>query len=634
MSLSSFGWRKKLITSALLCLFIPSLLTLLITGLNTRNELKEKAVVKAEQSLEVADLYVSNLVTDMLKASNTLQYDSEMMTAMRTAWSSYRKSEDGKLDFFTYKPVAEKLDQLTFFGGKTYVTILLPGGLIFTNYSTYRNDLAYMYKEPWVDSMAAEPVNTTYWLGTQPNYVHADAAGNPNVVTIIRSFQLFANTGKAYIVLSKPEEQFHEIFSKYAADQKIMLINGEGRIISHPEASAIGGTIEASLHLDQQSEASSAAALRDYIRVEHALSYAGWRIVSLTPYKVAAGNINGFLNDLIILQVLFFLLFSAVLFYLLRQLTRPIVQLAKIAERVDAGNLDARSRFGGQDEVGRLGASFDRMLDRIKEMIHQIKREQDRKRMAELELLQAQINPHFLFNTLNSIRLRVLMKGEKDIAEIVGSLSTLLRMTINRNNEFITLYEEVATVKEYMRLMNFRHVEKVELTSNLASDTLLAMLPRFTLQPLIENAYMHGLRQKEGHIDVQSWKQGHLLFISIQDDGIGMTAEEQEALLGRLAEQVGLSEQSEQRERQGQPQLLRQEGNDRLHTSSEPRNAERSPVSGIGLKNVHERLRMIYGDVYQMQIESSQGGGLKLVLRIPISMGQEAMEDEYRSAGR
>ncbi|MFF2480032.1 histidine kinase [Paenibacillus sp. NPDC058071] len=616
MGLSSMSWRKKLITTALLCLFIPSMLTLLITGLNTRAELKEKAVAKAEQSLEVADLYVSNLVSDMLKASNTVQYDSEMMTAMRTAWSGFRKSPEGKLDFFAYKPVAEKLDQLPFFGGKTYVTILLPGGLYFTNYSTYRNDLKYMYSELWVDQMEKEPLNTTLWLGTQPNYVKADAADHPKVVTVVRSFQLFANTGKAYIVLSKPEEQFHEIFGKYASDQTMLLLDEKGTIISHTDPRAIGGSLISSLELapaEGKGEAFSAN-LSDYIRVEHPLSIGSWSIVSLTPYKEAAGNINGFLNDLIMLQVLFFVLFSVVLFYLLRQLTLPIVQLAKIAERVDAGNLDARSKFRGADEIGRLGLSFDRMLDRIKEMIHQIKREQDRKRMAELELLQAQINPHFLFNTLNSIRLRVLMKGEKEIAEIVGSLSTLLRMTINRNNEFISLYEEVGTVKEYMRLMNFRHVENIRFTTNLASDTLLAAVPRFTLQPLIENAYIHGLRHKEGSIEVHSWKQGHLLLISIQDDGIGMNEEQKVAVMERL--------------------------NDRTEEAEAPAEAagggtgERDQVSGIGLKNVHERLRMIYGDAYGIEIDAAYTAGLKLLLRLPITLRQEEEEDAYRIAGR
>jgi two-component system sensor histidine kinase YesM len=595
MRMSSFSWRQKLITTSLLCLFIPSVITLALTGLYTKNELANKASVKSEQSLEVADLYVSNIVRDMINAFNDIQYDSELITELRVAWNSYEKNGDRKVDFFSYKPVAEKLDQLTFFGGQTYVTILLPDGLYFSNYSTYQNDLAFMYMEPWLTRMAGDPVNTTNWIGVQNNYVHSDANRYPLVITIVRSFQLYANAPNAYIILSKPEEQFHEIFSKYAADQTMMLLDAKGTILSQSDASLIGKTVPASFLSPGKTERSRWNG-QDYISVNHPLSFAGWSMLSLTPYREVTGKISNFINDLFLFQVLFFVVFSMVLFYLLRQLTKPIMQLAKTAERVETGNLDVRSQVTGQDEIGRLGLSFDRMLDRIKEMIRQIEWEQDRKRMAELELLQAQINPHFLFNTLNSIRLQVMMKGEKEIAEIIGSLSTLLRMTINRNNEFLTLYEEVSTVEQYMKLMNFRHHENVQFTTNLASDTLLATIPRFTLQPLIENAYLHGLRQKHGHIAVCSWKQGHMLYISVQDDGVGMSEEELSAVKSMLAE-TGMR--------------------------GEPFGGASSRISGIGLKNVNERLRMIYGDAYELELESAPGKGMKLTLRLPISFREE-----------
>jgi two-component system sensor histidine kinase YesM len=595
----SFSWRQKLITTSLLCLFIPSVITLALTGLYTKNELTNKASVKSEQSLEVADLYISNIVRDMLNAFNLLQYDSEFMTSVKVAGNSYDKNGGIQADFFAYKPVAEKLDELTFFGGQTYVTILLPNGLYFSNYSTYQNDLSFMYKEQWLIRMTKDPVNTTNWIGAQNNYVHSDAKRFQKLITVVRSFRLYANAQNAYIIISKPEGQFHEIFSKYAEDQTMMLLDHQGTVLSQSDVNLIGYQVPASLF----SPATPGRKIwngKDYIAVNHPLSFAGWSLQCLTPYGEVTGKISNFLNDFIVFQAFFFIVFSLVLFYLLRQLTKPIVKLVKTAIRVELGNLDERSLVAGQDEIGRLGYSFDRMLDRIKEMIQQIKWEQERKRMAELEALQAQINPHFLFNTLNSIRLQARMKGETEIADIIGSLSTLLRMTINRNNEFLTLYEEAGIIEQYMKLMNFRHLENVQLSTNLASDTLLAMIPRFTLQPLIENAYLHGLKQKHGNISVSSRRQGHLLHITVQDDGIGMTEEELSAVTSMLKET----------DRRG-----------------EPMNEMSSRMNGIGLRNVNERLRMIYGDSYDMELESSPNLGLKLTLRLPIIFHKEGEED-------
>ncbi|MGG1555559.1 cache domain-containing sensor histidine kinase [Paenibacillus ferrarius] len=598
MNRPSFSWRQKLITISLLCLVIPSIMTLALTGLYTKNELTTKASVKAEQSLEVADLYISNIVRDMLNAFNMLQYDSEFITNLRLASNSYDNSKGNQVDFFAYKPVAEKLEQLTFFGGKTYVTIVLPNGLYFSNYSTYQNDLSSLYKESWLQQMAGDPVNTTNWIGVQNNYVRSDSERFPQLITVVRTIRLYANASNAYIIISKPEQQIHEIFSKYAEDQTMMLLDGTGTIVSHANVHMIGTKVPSAMLTTGLTE-KMAWNGGEYIAYNHPLSFAEWSLQSLTPYWVVTGNIGNFLNDIFVFQALFFVLFSFVLLYLLRQLTKPIVQLVKTAARVELGNLDQRSLVTGQDEIGRLGSSFDRMLDKIEDMIRQIEWEQGRKRMAELEALQAQINPHFLFNTLNSIRLQVRMKGEVEIAEIISSLSTVLRMTINRNNEYITLHEESNTIQQYMKLMNFRHLENVELSISLASDTLLAMIPRFTLQPLIENAYLHGLKQKHGHIYLSSWKQGHILYVRVEDNGIGMTGEQLAHVTSMLTET-------------GQP------GDDKRERSSR--------INGIGLRNVHERLRIIYGDVYHMEIESSPGQGVRLTLRLPITFHKEANE--------
>ncbi|MDB5083572.1 MAG: hypothetical protein JWN30_458, partial [Bacilli bacterium] len=533
MRFPSISWRKKLITTSILCLVLPSILSLFMTGYYTRNQLQKQAVARAEGTLQVSDLYTTSIVQEMITMFNSLQYDSETMNTLKAAWNTYESDKSTRVDFFTYKQIASKLDQLTANSKQSYITILLPDGLYFTNYSTYNSDVTLFYKEPWLVNPVSDPINFTIWLGNQPNYVKEDKDQYPNLITMVRTFQLYPNSPTAYLIVSKPEEQFHQVLNQFASDQLVMLLGADGKVLAGSDNS----WIDRSLHIPAATSSDNVVALENgqyYVAVNHPLPYGNWRLVSLTPYSASIGKVGDVFNYIFVLQLLFFLAFGFVLYYLLRQFTKPIIRLTKVASEVEQGNLQNRSGVQGPDEIGKLGLSFDRMLDRLKEMIWQIRVEQTQKRKAELELLQAQINPHFLFNTLNSIRLRALMNGENEIGEVIGSLSTLLRMTINRNNEFVTLHEEVSTVEQYIKLLNFRHQEGIQLETNLASDTLLEQIPRFTLQPLIENAHVHGLLQRSGKISLSSWKKDADIYLCIEDDGVGVSGEKLQEILQEL----------------------------------------------------------------------------------------------------
>ncbi|GAA0136480.1 hypothetical protein YSY43_33210 [Paenibacillus sp. YSY-4.3] len=593
MNRIKISWRHKLIYTSLLCLMLPSIISLALTGIHTKDEFKRKAILNAEQSLEVSDLYIANIVSDMISVTNSIQYSSEIITQLRSAWMQYNEEGYNSIDLSTFRKITENLGDFTYIRDKTYLTILMPNGLYFTNYPTHNIDFSTIYHANWLQKMADDPINTTRFIAPQPNYVVSEAGKHPNVITVARTFQLYAHSPNSYIIISKPEEQFHQILSKYASDQTILLKDSAGKIISHTDLEQLGRPAPEAHSAGGQAVVNWNGT--EYLSVDHPLAYAGWSLQSLIDSRKVTGNIGSFINYLFLLQMLFVIIFSIVMYYLLRQFTYPIIRLARTSGRVQGGDLNVRSKVEGTDEIGQLGVSFDRMLDRIEEMVRQIEWEQNRKRIAELELLQAQINPHFLFNILNSIRLQVMMKGEGEIAKIIESLSTLLRMTINRNNEFIPLHEEVATVEHYMKLMNYRHMDKVELKISLASNTLLETIPRFTLQPLIENAYIHGLEQKSGEISISSWKTETKLFICVQDNGKGMTEEQLEAVMNLFQSKGKI------------------EGETRVNQH----------ISGIGLRNVHERIKMIYGTACSMELQSLSGEGVKITLTLPFTENKE-----------
>lgn len=229
------------------------------------------------------------------------------------------------------------------------------------------------------------------------------------------------------------------------------------------------------------------------------------------------------------------------------------------------------------------------MLDRINEMIEEIKDTQERKRKAELAMLQAQINPHFLFNVLNSIRMKVLVKGDKDSADIISSLSKLLRMTIDKNKETITFREEVQIILDYINIMNMRQKEKINVEISVNDAAYAERFPRFILQPIIENSIIHGLNQGAGTIILKSELTENQLVIMIEDNGQGMDMETLGQLRSRLIQSNGIEQGGH--------------GNNK-------------GFSSLGLSNVYERMYITFGKSFQMDIQSSPGVGTKVILTI------------------
>jgi two-component system, sensor histidine kinase YesM len=244
----------------------------------------------------------------------------------------------------------------------------------------------------------------------------------------------------------------------------------------------------------------------------------------------------------------------------------------------------------GNSDVAKLAQSFDTMLDTIEKMIEQIKEQEEEKRMAELEMLQAQINPHFLFNVLNSIRLKIRLSGDKDSAQLIYSLSALLRMTINRNNAFIPLSEELTIVRHYLELMNFRHQDDIELKILITDEIEKIKVPRFFLQPIVENAFIHGYNQSKGTITIAAaLRNQDILTLQVTDDGVGMD----EIALHSLRSDV-FADKNQKKIKN-------------IHS-----------FNGIGVQNVFQRMKMVYGDDFRLEIESTAGVGTTFTFYIPI----------------
>jgi len=577
--------RQRIIFSIVACLVVPSVIAVKVSSYYTRDALRDQAAAHAQESLDVAELYVTNLIDSMIYITNNIQFDSKMATMLKDLG---KQSTESVLRVKNGQQVTERLETLVLTKEKMYISLLLPNGAFYTNYSGAEFTPTVFREESWFSQLDALTVYDIYWLGPQTNYIQSRKQDSPNVITMARVLRNGLDHPYAYLIISIEEQTFRNFFNRYRPNQEMVLLNEEGLVMAHSKQENLGTPYPYLSLLPEQSGANFVKSDgEEIVLTNKVLSFSGWQLVNRVPYETAIKQISEIRKTDYTIQLLFLIIFIIFLWLVVNRITKPILVLAKVASSVKRGALNIRANIKGEDEIARFGRVFDEMLDNTELMIQQIVDEQTRKRKAELELLQAQINPHFLFNLLNSIRLKIRLKGDQENAALIASLSKLLRMTINRNNEFVTIQEEIEVVEHYVLLMNVRHNQKIQFGVDASTDVCLEEIPRLTIQPLIENAFIHGLEQKRGQIDLVIWKESDFLMITVKDDGNGMTEDQ-------LSEVV---------------RNLNQKDNSERSTSR---------VNGIGLQNVNERLLMIYGPAFNMEVRSQSGEGTEMRLRIPL----------------
>jgi len=369
------------------------------------------------------------------------------------------------------------------------------------------------------------------------------------------------------------------------------LIDEQGRIIDKTGQTGFADRNILDLKLQRQSSSKlHRLAGEDYYLVSQPLTaYGDWTLVGGMSYSNMQADTYLVLK-IVYLIGLFSILIAATIAYLLsRKVTDPILAIngamAQFADRKWPEPLTA----GTEDELKSLVTGFNQMVAQFRDLLDQVRLEHEEKERAEvkslqlkLDLLQAQINPHFVHNTLNAVQYLALKQGAEDIREIVQSFNLLLRASMSLGRDFITIREELSCVDSYMKIMGYRYDNEVHLDCQAEEGLLGELIPKLILQPLVENAFYHGLLPKGGGtIQIRVTGEEGRILVQVSDDGVGMDP----AALARIFAD-----------------------RDQPHPAG---------YSGIGLKNIQERLRLYYGDSCQLHISSEPGTGTRVWFRIP-----------------
>ncbi len=321
------------------------------------------------------------------------------------------------------------------------------------------------------------------------------------------------------------------------------------------------------------------------------VGYTGWKVVGVAPEN--AVTLNNIKTHLLIAFVIAFILFLLAITnsYISSKITIPIKKLERSVNKIEEGNLGLEIDTGGSYEIRHLGKSIQNMAGQIQVLMDDIVSEHEDKRRKEFDALQSQINPHFLYNTLDIIVWMIENEKPEQAVKVVIALARFFRISLSKGKSIITLGDELEHVRNYLMIQQMRYKNKFTYSIEAPEELLGLASLKLMLQPMVENAIYHGMEfmDGEGEIRIRAWRAEGDLYISIEDNGLGMTEEQVKGLF--------------------EPESGR-----------EPRFGGRrgaSGSSGIGVKNVNERIRLYFGPDYGLSIWSEPDEGTRVTAHLP-----------------
>ena len=457
-------------------------------------------------------------------------------------------------------------------------------------------------KEEWFGS-TLERTDNLHFTTPHVQYIF-DTNGNQYkwVITLSRAVEIThgTSTDQGVLLLDISYGSLQQLLDNINLGNGgyLYMISSGGDLIYHPQMQLIdAGQVEENI--------TAAASYRDgnYSEVYQgekrgitvkSVGYTGWKLIGVTPERGFA--LNNLKTKLFMVFIISFFLFILVIInaYISSRITTPIHKLEKSVNALEAGDLDTEIYMGGSYEIQHLGRSIGDMAKRIKVLMNDIVVEHEAKRKSEFDTLQSQINPHFLYNTLDIIVWMIENEQKAEAVKAVTALARFFRISLSKGKSIITVRDELEHVRNYLMIQQMRFKNKFIYEIKAEPGTLELASLKLMLQPLVENAIYHGMEFMDGDgiITVCAYLENGDLWFTVEDNGLGMTQKQVDSLF-----------------------------TDDAHVSSRH-------GSGIGVKNVNERIRLYFGESYGLAIESEADEGTTIRIHLPAVPYQEILEKE------
>lgn len=591
-----FSIFQKLLVSFTIIIVLPLIITFIFFERTTNQTIFNKLYEDTANSLELVANSVDELRTRMVSVGFILSQDENLKNMLNSEYiSQYNIQSDqskNNLDKLERLDSIKKMleSSQSYLRSRCYITILYRPSVMYLNWK-YMGESCEKYIANQFEEMSLGMNNGLKWRGIEENYVESDRNLFPYVLTL--TIPIISNINDeriGEIIISVPESVFHDLISNNNAMQKRVMLDENLKILSSSDSDYLGMAFEdiykKTIPIDKKGYFTTGNKNMEkkfltYYRIDNL----GWIIVDEKMYGLILQEISTARNNLIILNLLCFVTFLSVSSIIAGSIAKPLKFLSNQMIRLDINHSQIRKEYSSKrkDEIGILEESFYEMQGNIRDLICDNLIKEKRKRIAEIQMLQAQVSPHFLFNTLNSIRFATLNNHVNKAADMIFALINLLRMTLTKNEEFITIGQEMDTINNYIKIMQLRHDIDFCIYNNIDQAILQYKIPRFLFQPLVENSIIHGFGNLKamGIIEINSFIHNHELTIQIKDNGGGMD-----------------------------------------HSGQKHDDFKSRKFSGIGLSNIDERIKLNYGQEYGLTIESKLNEGTVVELHLPYKFGQ------------
>ena len=459
---------------------------------------------------------------------------------------------------------------------------------------TYQKVALDYSKLDWYAKAVAKPQDA---IITGPNR-HSFFDTDDEVISLSREVQSYENgTFRGVILINLNMNKITEICNSFQEKQEnfICIINDKGELVYEQQNgrerfafdekenrqelnTALGKTKESCFRLNYRGE--------KYLVTRTDMKTTGWTLVSMVPYKSVMAETMAISGVMILAVAITLIVTLLLLNRILTGVVKPLKKLEKYMVQVNPDNMDQRMEILTDDEIGHLSMKFNQMMDRIRNLKEQVIEEQEDKRKYELQALQAQINPHFLYNTLDSI-IWMAETNDSNIVAMTEALAKLFRISLNKGNEEISLERELEHVKNYLIIQSMRYADKFTYEISAEPGVERCRTIKLILQPIVENCIYHGIKKKRGtgKITIRAYRREQNLIIEVSDDGCGMPEE--------ICRKI-LSDEIESEDISG---------------------------SGIGVKNVNERIQLRFGKKYGLSYSSEEGVGTTVTYVLPYNEG-------------
>lgn len=366
--------------------------------------------------------------------------------------------------------------------------------------------------------------------------------------------------------------------------------NENGRIITHTNRQLVGTYSSAKLNSKLKLKTENhfiekVGKTKNFVSWKE-IGNTGWFLVKISDYDQKFKELSAIKIETFLFLIVVLVIYIIVTILISYGITVPIKKLKKLIHRVENGDLEAWSSFEGNDEIAELGRSFNQMILKVNELIKKIKEEQKLKEKLQLDLMQAQINPHFIFNTLNTIKWTAIINQATNTAKLIEDFGRIIGTCFKGIDKLITVDKELSNLKSYLNIQkarfNYPFREDVQIPRNIYS----CMIPKLILQPLVENSITHGYGEhyeKCLNLLITAYQKEDKLIIIIQDDGCGIS----EAKLNQIMSKTWS-------------------------------NSDTQHFNGIGLFNVQKRIQLMFGEDFGLQVESQIGKGTTVKLVLPL----------------